>query len=182
MGEIWRSVIGYEGVYEVSDIGRVRSVPREARNGVGTRQVRGQVLSLYTRADGRMSVDLSVENRQSTVLVHHLVLEAFIGPRPVGTECCHGDGDPANNMLTNLRWDSHVSNVADTIRHGRHVNGNKLTCLRGHPLVMPNLKPAQLEKGRRSCLACSREYASARSQRRPFDHSKADERFRSLAA
>jgi len=53
--------------------------------------------------------------------VHRLVLEAFIGPAPKGTICCHNDGDPTNNRLENLRWDTHSSNTRDAIRHGTYV-------------------------------------------------------------
>ena len=49
---------------------------------------------------------------------HHVVLTAFVGPRPVGTEVCHRDGNPANNRLGNLRWDTRKANHADAIRHG----------------------------------------------------------------
>ena len=52
--------------------------------------------------------------------VHRLVLEAFIGPCPDGMECCHNDGDPGNNRLDNLRWDTHSANSLDAVRHGTH--------------------------------------------------------------
>jgi hypothetical protein len=51
--------------------------------------------------------------------VHVLVLEAFVGPRPPGMVCCHGDGDPTNNALSNLRWDTPQANHADRVKHGR---------------------------------------------------------------
>lgn len=50
--------------------------------------------------------------------VHHLVLEAFVGPRPVGMECCHGNGIPTDNRLANLRWDTRKANRDDAVRHG----------------------------------------------------------------
>lgn len=56
-----------------------------------------------------------------TMYVHRLVLEAFVGPCPEGMEACHDpDRDPANNRLSNLRWDTHRENVNDAIRHGTH--------------------------------------------------------------
>ncbi len=57
------------------------------------------------------------------VYVHKLVLEAFVGPCPPGMQCCHGDGNPANNTLTNLRWGTPKSNQADRDRHGRTTRG-----------------------------------------------------------
>jgi hypothetical protein len=52
--------------------------------------------------------------------VHRLVLEAFVGPCPEGFEGCHFDGDPSNNAVKNLRWDTHLNNMKDIQRHGRH--------------------------------------------------------------
>lgn len=51
--------------------------------------------------------------------VHVLVLEAFVGPRPDGMEGCHNDGDPSNNRLSNLRWDTPLANWSDRRKHGR---------------------------------------------------------------
>jgi hypothetical protein len=58
--------------------------------------------------------------------VHVLVLLAFIGPPPEGMECCHNDGNPANNRLDNLRWGTPKDNAADRIRHGRQLRGEML--------------------------------------------------------
>ena len=58
-------------------------------------------------------------------LVHVLVLELFKGPRPLGMEACHNDGDPANNAAHNLRWDTRAGNWADRKRHGRGCGGEK---------------------------------------------------------
>ncbi|RUU22663.1 HNH endonuclease [Mesorhizobium sp. M7A.F.Ca.AU.002.06.1.1] len=57
--------------------------------------------------------------------VHLLVLEAFVGPRPDGLEGCHNDGNPDNNRLDNLRWDTPESNQADRIAHGTDIRGIK---------------------------------------------------------
>lgn len=55
--------------------------------------------------------------------VHHLVLEAFIGSRPEGTEACHKNGNKADNRLSNLRWGTHSSNYADRVLHGTGNEG-----------------------------------------------------------
>ncbi|MBF4625538.1 NUMOD4 motif-containing HNH endonuclease [Clavibacter sp. VKM Ac-2872] len=178
--EEWKPVVGYEGAYEVSDRGAVRSIPRRAKTGVGTRLVPGGLRKLRADSDGRISVNLSAGNQRRTRKVHHLVLEAFGPTREVGTEACHGDGNPSNNCIDNLRWDTHRENTQDTIRHGRNANLNKARCRRDHQLVEPNLKGAQLAKGERSCLSCAREYALARAQGREFDPALADERYEAL--
>lgn len=182
MSEHWRPVLCYEGFYEVSDLGRVRSLPREVQNGRGAMVAGGVLLRPTSDRGGRYVVSLSVRNRAACRSVHRLVLEAFVGPRPAGMEACHGDGDPGNNRLSNLRWDTHESNMDDQRRHGTNHNSRKSRCKHGHPLEAPNLKPTQAAAGVRSCLACSREYAHARSQRRPFDPARADERLRALIA
>ncbi len=68
-------------------------------------------------------VRLSCNGKCRNFYVPHLVLLAFMGPRPVGMECCHNDGDYRNNALSNLRWDTHSSNERDKERHGTSNHG-----------------------------------------------------------
>ncbi len=121
--ETWRPVLGYEGLYEVSDQGRVRSVDRTIsmiRMGreCQTRR-RGRTLMITVNDRGRPHVEFWKNGkRRPGIKVHRLVLEAFVGPRSEGLECCHWDGDRTNNRLENLRWDTRASNEADMLRHG----------------------------------------------------------------
>lgn len=80
-------------------------------------------MATKTRKDGRVCVDVRVDGHRVEYRVGTLVLLAFVGPRPVGMECCHWDGDPSNNHLYNLRWDTRKGNVADSIRHGTFFRG-----------------------------------------------------------
>jgi hypothetical protein len=73
---------------------------------------------------GHMAVCLVRGGEKKTCHVHRLVLEAFVGPCPVGMECCHNDGDPANNRLENLRWDTRLENARDRLRHGTQQVGS----------------------------------------------------------
>jgi len=100
--EEWRAIPGYPD-YLVSDHGRVRSLRRGA-----PRILRGGYSRGYPTANiyGR------------TVRVHQLVLFAFVGPRPRGGECLHGDGNPHNNRLENLRWGTRGENIKDAVEHG----------------------------------------------------------------
>lgn len=59
------------------------------------------------------------------VSVHHLVLEAFVGPRPKGKEACHWDDDPSNNKLSNLRWGTKQENTEDLLRNGGSLRGTR---------------------------------------------------------
>src|SRR3954454_19962452 len=72
---------------------------------------------------GHLAVNLHRDGRKSRRYIHRLVLEAFVGPRPPRLVCCHWDGDPANNRLENLRWDTQKSNCDDMLRHGRRRMG-----------------------------------------------------------
>ncbi len=58
-------------------------------------------------------------------LVHRLLLEIFVGPCPPGMECCHRDGNPRNNCLDNLRWDTRKGNKADDVRNGKTQHGSR---------------------------------------------------------
>jgi hypothetical protein len=119
MIEHWKDVPGYEGSYQISDLGRVRSVPRHVycRNG-HLHWIRGRILKPSVGTCGHIQVRLSRAGRSPTVPVHQLVLKAFIGPRPKGKEGCHNDGVHANNRLSNLRWDTHRSNMTDASNQG----------------------------------------------------------------
>lgn len=106
--------------YAVGDDGSVWSC--RTRGGLFVPWAR---MTPYADGTGRLNVGLRAEGKLHRRLVSRLVLEAFVGPCPPGMECCHEDGDYLNNRLTNLRWDTHVNNVADAIRHGRTQRGLK---------------------------------------------------------
>jgi len=124
--EVWRPVVGYEGLYEVSNLGRVRSLDVRvncANN--ATRVKRGKVIYQHEDDDGRMSVHLCKLNRSKTVRVHRLVLEAFVGSCPDGLQCCHWDGNASNNRVENLRWGTQKENEKDKDRHKKRPLGEK---------------------------------------------------------
>ncbi|QDV36402.1 HNH endonuclease [Tautonia plasticadhaerens] len=60
-------------------------------------------------------------------MVHHLVLEAFVCPRPPDRVCCHNDGNASNNRIENLRWDTHLSNTLDKAKHGTQPRGEAMS-------------------------------------------------------
>ena len=172
--ERWLPIDGYEGFYEVSDLGKVRSVDRTVAAGCGrTRLARGRTLvQTPNLTDGRLTVKLSQRSKTKTWLVHQLVLFSFRGRRPSGMLGCHNDGDNHNNVLENLRWDTPASNSQDAIVHGRCFNRKKTKCLWGHALRLPNLVAKRARDGHRICLACARARANeqqAALHGRPFD-------------
>jgi hypothetical protein len=161
--EEWRAIVGYEGIYEVSNLGNVRSLDRVMTYPSGkTIRWRGKVLTPGKTGD-RLTVALGNGTAKS-YYVHDLVLTAFKGIRPVGKEGCHGDGNGVWNDITNLRWDTRSENMFDRVRHGTHHARNKEACPLEHLLVQPNLVAAKWIKYRhRICLACNRASAG-RSQ------------------
>lgn len=127
--EIWRPAVGFPD-YEVSSMGRVRSVPRlqvraetPSRRG-HVRRLPGKVLRPWVSGKyGHRMVTLYRDEAAFHKQVHRLVLEAFVGPRPDGLEACHWNGRAGDNRLGNLRWDTHAANVEDAMRHGTVPRG-----------------------------------------------------------
>ncbi len=127
--ESWMPVVDYEGYYEVSSFGRVRSLDRTVRSAPGrTRLRRGKVLKyrIDSASAGYSYVNLSREGVARKRNVHALVLEAFVGPRPTpGHQACHANGDRTDARLTNLRWDTPIGNASDKDLHGTHGRGER---------------------------------------------------------
>jgi hypothetical protein len=127
--EEWRPVFGWEGVYDVSSFGRVRSLPRIVEVSAGGRKgrhlkpVSGRILALARDTFGYPLVCLMRDGKQYNRTVHRLVCEAFHGPRPPGHFAAHNDGSADNNRPDNLRWALPVENTADRRLHGTMVEG-----------------------------------------------------------
>lgn len=111
----WRPVEGYEGLYEVSASGLVRSLPRYTTS--------GRILRPRANRHGYQAVQLSREGVVTNQMVHRLVAEAFLGPCPDGHECAHHDGDRSNNQASNLKWKTRSDNHFDKHRHGTALIG-----------------------------------------------------------
>lgn len=174
--EIWRPVVGWEDRYEVSCMGRVRSRRRE-----GACYGRTGVIHAGKRtAFGHIVVQLRRPGVREEKRVHRLVLEAFFGPCPDGMEGCHNNGNPSDNRLENLRWDTRSENIRDSVRHGTHSKSARRECIRGHLLIAPNLVSwSRNRHGHRQCLACARARASL--QKRPGDlGQRADEKYAAI--
>lgn len=166
MDERWLPIPGYEGLYEVSDLGRVRSVARVVDRGGRPLTVPGKMLRPLKHGGGYRMVNLWRDGEGRFLLVHQLVLRAFVGPPPEKHIGLHGLGGPTDNRLSNLRWGTYADNMRDAVLHGAHANASRTACRRGHPLSGPNLVPSALVRGRRSCLACHRALSNVADARR----------------
>lgn len=104
MIEQWKSIKGYEGCYEVSNLGRVKSIKRYVRKHNGIRTVKERVLKQCYDEDGYKRVSLSSGNHRTTKLVHRLVAEAFIENPFNYPQINHKDENKENNCISNLEY------------------------------------------------------------------------------
>ena len=95
--EVWKEIEGYEGIYEVSNLGRIRSLPRKGRKQI-------KVLCPSPNTDGYLLVQLRRDGKRKSCLVHRLVLGAFDPIIDTTLEGNHKDLDVTNNKLSNLEW------------------------------------------------------------------------------
>lgn len=121
MSEEWRGVPGWEGYYQVSNLGRVRSVDRVVSSGGYLQLRRGRVLRPGRSQGGYLRVALCRDGVLSSAEIHTLVLLAFVGPRPDGLETRHLDGKQLNNTIENLCYGTVQENADDRKRHGTVV-------------------------------------------------------------
>lgn len=122
-GEEWRPIIGYAGIFEVSNFGRIKSLARVSVHvnqfGVVCHQPVTEKILVQTRNLTYPTVCLSVNGKSKCCVVHRLVLAAFVGPRPPGMVCRHfPDRDPRNNRLDNLSYGTLKQNAQDKVIHG----------------------------------------------------------------
>lgn len=130
--EIWKDCVGYEGLYQVSNLGRVRrlsgEVQRKYKNRTEIFHINGGILKPRTAHNGQR-IDFWKNGVRRAVKIHILVLEAFVGKRPIGHEACHfPDNSYANNRLDNLRWDTKENNERDKKYIGTVRIGEKHPC------------------------------------------------------
>lgn len=115
---IWKDVVGYEGLYQVSNTGLVKSLVRKGR----TQEI---VMSPKNKKKGYKEVTLYKDNNKSSVTIHQLVAQAFI-PNPNNYNCVlHKDDCPPNNHMDNLMWGTLGDNNKDRTNKGRQAKGEK---------------------------------------------------------
>lgn len=150
-GEQWRPVVGYEGLYEVSDRGRVRSYLRRPD---------GQLLNTSPRGRGQGHLGgtlTSADGSKRGFFVHQEVAKAFLGPAPFEDAIVrHLNDIPTDNRVENLAWGTRLENQQDAVRNGRNANANKESCSGGHEFTELNTIPWANPNGgtTRLCRAC----------------------------
>ena len=121
MIEIWKDIKGYEGVYQVSNLGNVKSLDKIAHCGkYGKGLYKGKILKPVDRGNGYYRVSLSNNSKVKITSLHRLVAYSFI-PNPNNLPfVCHKDNDPSNNCAVNLYWGTQSQNIKQCIKDGRH--------------------------------------------------------------
>lgn len=126
--EIWKPVLGYEGIYEVSNLGRVKSNEREVKNSNNsTRLIKSKILKPYTKEGRYKTVNLSINDLKKTQPIHRLVVEAFIKKIKKGLVVNHIDGDKHNNNLSNLE----ITTYSENNKHAHKLGLNYPPKLKG---------------------------------------------------
>lgn len=147
--EVWKWVPGYEGYYQVSNQGRVRSVKRDIIDSRGvTKHLKGQTIAPRPDRDGYHTIYLCKDGIPVVKKVHNLILTTFVGECPEGMQTHHLDSNPANNRLENLRWITFAEHIADRVQNGSIRKGE------AHPFA--KLRDTQIPEIR--CLHATGRY------------------------
>jgi hypothetical protein len=156
--ERWLPVQGYEGIYEVSDLGRVRSLDRQVQNMGKIDQVSGQVLAACKAGKGYLFVKLCRDGGHRRFYVHRLVATAFLPPSEAPF-VNHIDSVKTNNVAANLEWVTPKQNTQHAIAAGKfaiaHVNGQTLAI--NNPARAKKLTAEDVESIRSACAAGERQ-------------------------
>lgn len=128
MTEVWKAIPGWEGVYEASSEGRIRSilhwVVQTNRWGTSMTSLRqGALLRQSPNKRGYLCVGLNGQRRMTRARVHKLVAAAFLGPNPQNLNVLHSNGIQTDNRAINLRYGTQSDNLIDAVRHGTVQRG-----------------------------------------------------------
>lgn len=120
MEEVWKSIEGYEGVYEVSNAGKVRSLDRKRKVINSTDFIKGRELKPSFDNGGYLKVNLSKNGNKNSFMIHRLVAKAFVENKNPSKNIAvnHKDGDKTNNCFLNLEWVTYSENQKHAYRNG----------------------------------------------------------------
>ena len=153
--ERWKDIEGFEGYYQVSDMGRVRSLDRvvtTTRHGKPlSMTTKGRILRAPVTRDGYVSIQLFKHSKYYTFRVHRLVAKAFIDNEDNLPEINHIDGNKQNNRVENLEWCTRGHNIRHAFRTGlikkENMRSNAKKVRRSDGVVFDSLTKAAEESG-----------------------------------
>lgn len=149
--EEWYPIPDYEGYYEASKQGCVRSMGRRTWTGA----IWSEPFILKPRmrpGDKYLTIDLYRDGKRKPTKLHYIIAEVFHGPRPPGMEVCHRNDQKLDNRAENLYYGTHAQNAQEMVRNGLHAQAAKTYCKNGHEFTLENtyLRPT----GGRGCRKC----------------------------
>lgn len=156
---------GYEGLYQINELGIVRSVWRQVVRSDGRRRTFPvKILKQYVNTAGYLSLSLWKNGEQRGHRVHHLLAMTFI-PNPKNLPLVrHLNDNKRDNRLENLAWGTQIENMSDLIENGRNFQANKTHCINGHEFTDENTIS---DSGHiRVCLECKRQRGREYMRRR----------------
>lgn len=162
MNEQWEDIEGFEGLYQISNYGRVKSLRRVVERKGKPLTVSERILKTRVHKLGYVHVKLWKDNSEYTFKVSRLVAQHFV-PNPQRLPIVrHLDGDATNNYERNLAWGTQRENMQDTLTHGTHYNASKTHCLNGHLFTKENTYTQT--NGGRGCRTCLKIRNDSRSR------------------
>ena len=145
MNEVWKQIPGYEGYYEASTSGRIRSIDRMVPRKKGKMRVPGRLMTPSKGNQyGHLYVSISKDGKHRFIAVHYLVAITFLGPVPTGKEICHGKEGRLVNDVKNIRYGTRRENIHEMIEDGNHYRKGS-----------PSLTHEQIRNIRSSVGSCS---------------------------
>jgi hypothetical protein len=133
--EIWKDIEGYEGLYQISNLGRVKSLPRIVSNHLGSHTSKERILKLQYRKDKYINVHLLKDRIEKIYFVHRLVAKAFIPNPDCLPDINHKDENPSNNRVENLEWCTEEYNM----NYGNCIEKRKATFARNESFLKANV-------------------------------------------
>lgn len=127
MKEVWKDIPQFEGLYQVSNMGNVRSIERVVPFGSQQRIIKPSKLRFFKKSNGYLSVKIYKDGRQCTMYVHRLVAMAFCNGYFDKADVNHKDGNKSNNISSNLEWCTRSENQRHSIKVLRNKIGNFTT-------------------------------------------------------
>jgi len=151
MEEIWKNVIGYENIYQVSNLFNVKKIS-------GLKQ---GILKPQINKNGYFRIGLTKNNKRKQCFVHILVLESFVGPKPFPKAVCrHLDGNSSSKNILNLKWGTAKENSQDSAKHG--TNFIKARGSKNHNAKLNDDKIRAIRKSKLKNIPLARKYSVTR--------------------
>lgn len=169
MTEQWAPVLDFEGYYSICRDGSVLSEERiveiHGKREGQTARIKPKILAQHKDPQGYLRVTLARDGKLYSKLIHILLLESFVSPRPEGKWGLHWDDNELNNDLSNLRWGTPTENSHDLLRNGHNFNAKKAKCSKGHEFSEENTLLHRSGK-KRTCRTCHTENTRAYRRKR----------------